>query len=178
MNKKVVIISSTPRKNGNSYQLCEEFKRGAEESGNKVELISLRENKIGYCIACYACRKLGKCFQNDGMNEITEKLIDADVIVFATPIYFYDVSGQLKTFIDRLLPQYTKIKDKDFYFIATCADEREEAISSAIKTVNGFLDCVSNVRLKKVIYGTGLYETGEAKNTNISKEAYETGKNI
>lgn len=178
MGKKVVIISSTPRLNGNSHKLCEEFKRGAEETGNEVELISLRENKINYCIACYSCRNTGKCFQNDGMNEIIEKMIDADVLVFATPIYFYDVAGQLKTFIDRILPQYTKIRDKDFYFIATCADGRKEAISSSLQTINGFLDCVSNVNLKGVVYGTGLYNVGEAENSNKSKEAYQMGKNI
>ena len=112
------------------------------------------------------------------MNEILEKIIDADVLVFATPIYFYDVAGQLKAFIDRILPRYTEISDKDFYFIATCAEDDKEAISSSIQTVKGFLDCVSNVNLKGIVYGTGLYQTGEAKHSNKSKEAYEMGKNI
>ena len=178
MNKKVIIISSTPRKNGNSQILCEEFARGARENGNEVELISLRENKIDYCIACYACRNTKKCFQNDGMNEILEKMINADVLVFATPIYYYDVAGQLKTFIDRTLPRYTEIKNKDFYFLATCADDRREAITGALNTIQGFLDCVSNVKIKGVIYGTGVYTPGEVKNSDYLKEAYEMGKNI
>lgn len=178
MSKKVVIISSTPRKNGNSQILCESFKEGAIEAGNEVELISLRENKVNYCIACYACRNTGKCFQEDSMNEILEKIVEADVLVFATPIYFYDVAGQLKAFIDRILPRYTEIENKDFYFIATCADGNKEAISSSIQTVNGFLDCVSNVNLKGIIYGTGLYNVGESKDSKASREAYEMGKNI
>ena len=87
MSKKVVIISSTPRKNGNSQILCEAFEKGAKETGNDVELISLRENRINYCVGCYGCRKTGKCVQKDGMNEILDKMLDADVLVFGTPIY-------------------------------------------------------------------------------------------
>lgn len=178
MSKKVIIISSTPRKNGNSHRLCEEFKKGAIDSGNEAEIISLRENKINYCIGCYACKKTGKCFQKDGMNEILEKMINADVLVFATPIYFYDISGQLKTFIDRTIPQYSNIRNKDLYFIVTCADGRKEAAYSAIETIKGFLACVSNVKLKDIIYGTGLYDIGDVENSKPSEEAYRIGKNI
>lgn len=178
MGKKVLIISSTPRKNGNSHILCENFKKGAEEMGNEVELISLRENKINYCIGCYSCANTGKCFQNDGMNEILEKIISADVLVFATPIYFYDVVGQLKTFIDRIFPKYTEIENKDLYLIATCAEEEKSVISGAINTIEGFLECVENVELKGVLYGTGLHNVGEAEKSEKSKEAYEMGKNI
>ena len=178
MNKKVIIISSTPRKNGNSQILCEAFEKGAKESGNEVELISLRKNKINYCEACYGCRKTGKCVQKDGMNEILEKMLEADVLVLATPIYMYDVCGQLKTFIDRILPKYTEIKNKDLYFIATCAENDKNAISSAIQTVQGLIDCLEEVELKDVIYGTGLYDVGEAANSKTYSEAYQLGKNI
>ena len=110
--KKIVIISSTPRENGNSHILCEEFKKGAEKSGNEVELISLREKNIKYCIACEKCQKTGRCFRRDDMPKILDDIIEADVLVFASPIYFYNISGQLKTFIDRTLPKYREIKDK------------------------------------------------------------------
>lgn len=178
MSKKVVIISSTPRKNGNSQILCEAFEKGAKETENEVELISLRENRINYCVACYGCRNTGRCVQNDGMNEILDKMLEADVLVLATPIYMYDVCGQLKAFIDRILPKYTEIKNKDLYFIATCAENDKNAISSAIQTINGLIDCVENVELKEVVYGTGLYDVGEATNSKSYKEAYELGKNI
>lgn len=178
MNKNVVIISSTPRKNGNSQILSEAFAKGANESGNKVELISLRENKINYCLACYGCRNTGKCVQNDGMNEILDKIIAADVLVFATPIYMYDVCGQLKTFIDRIFPKYEEIKDKDLYYIATCAENNNKAIESSILTIEGFLECVENVTLKNVIYGIGLHETGEATNSKFYSETYELGKKV
>ena len=178
MNKKVVIISSTPRKNGNSQILCEAFEKGAKEAGNEVDLISLRENKINFCIACYGCENTGVCIQNDGMNEILDKIVDTDVLVLASPIYMYDVCGQLKTFIDRILPKYTEIKNKDLYFIATCAEDDKNAISSAIQTVNGLIDCLEDVRLKEIVYGTGLYDIGEATDSKAYKKAYELGKNI
>ncbi len=178
MNKKVLIISSTPRKNGNSQILCEAFEKGAKESGHNVELISLRENRINYCIACYGCSNTGRCVQNDGMNEILDKMLEADVLVFATPIYMYDVCGQLKTFIDRILPKYEEIKDKDMYYIATCAENDTNAIESSILTINGLLECVENVTLKKVVYGIGLHGTGEATNSKSYDEAYDLGKNV
>lgn len=108
--KNVVIISSTPRANGNSFVLAKEFARGASDASNNVEIINLKDYDLNYCKGCFACFKIGKCVQNDGMNEIASKLIKADVIVFATPVYFYSVSGQLKVFIDRLVPVYKKNK--------------------------------------------------------------------
>ena len=107
--KNVLILSSSPRKDGNSDLLCQEFFKGAREAGHSVELVRIAEKKIGYCQACYACTRLGKCFQQDDMNELAAKMEQADVIVLATPVYFYSMSGQLKVFIDRLVPNYTKI---------------------------------------------------------------------
>lgn len=116
--KKVLIISGSPRKNGNSDILCDEFEKGASEAGHQVEKIRLQEKKIGYCMACYYCRNTKECVQKDDMTEIIAKLIGADVIVLATPVYFYSMDGQLKTMIDRVLPRYTEVANKDFYFIA------------------------------------------------------------
>ena len=176
--KKVIIISSSPREGGNSYKLCEEFKKGAEKSGNEVELISLADKKIKYCIACETCAETGKCIHEDGMDEILSKIIDADVLVFATPIYFYDISGQLKTFIDRTLPRFEEIENKDFYFIGSCSDRRQEAFDSALETIQGFLDSVKDVELKGVVYGKGAFELGEIDEKPSMQEAYEMGKNI
>lgn len=178
MSKKVVIISSTPRLNGNSQILCEAFKNGAVDAGNEVEFISLRENKINYCTGCYACRKIGKCVQNDGMNEILEKMLEADVLVFGTPIYMYSVSGQLKTFLDRILPHYKDLKNKDLYYIATCAENDKKAIEGSVTTINGFLECAKGVTLKKVVYGIDLHGVGESANSKFYNEAYELGKKI
>ena len=81
--KKVLIISASPRKNGNSDLLCDEFARGAKEAGHEVEKIRLAEKNVGYCSGCYACQKLNKCVKNDDANELVEKMLSADVIVLA-----------------------------------------------------------------------------------------------
>lgn len=124
MSKKVLIISGSPRKGGNSDILCDRFREGAEAAGNTVEKVFLRSLKIGPCMACYGCRGKGVCVQKDDMEELLDQMVKADVLVLATPVYFYSMDGQLKTVIDRTLPRYTEIRDKDVYFIATAAAGR------------------------------------------------------
>ena len=173
--KNVVIISSTPRVGGNSEVLASEFMRGALDAGNKVELISLRDYKLNYCIGCYAC-KTGKCIYNDGMEEIKQKLIAADVIVFATPVYFYSMSGQLKVFIDRLVTFYQKIK-ADIYLIASQWDDDKEIMNNTFEAIRGLTrDCFVDCEEKGVIYGVGLNNKGDAlRNKDLMNEAYQMG---
>lgn len=103
--KKVLIISSSPRKNGNSQALCVQFAESAKESGNQVHLIRLAEKKIEFCYACDGCmRNGGTCVQKDDMAEILNLFQEADVLVLATPIYFYGITAQMKVFIDRTYP--------------------------------------------------------------------------
>ena len=111
MGKKVLILSSSPRRNGNSDLLCDRFAEGAGEAGHQVEKIRLAEKKIGYCTACYACRK-GKCPQLDDAPEILEKMLAADVIVLATPVYFYTMCAQLKALLDRTVAIFPRLTDK------------------------------------------------------------------
>lgn len=120
--KKVLILSGSPRKNGNSEMLCSEFKRGALESGNTVEMISLRDKNINYCTGCGVCNDTHRCVQSDDMAEILDKMLGADVIVMATPVYFYTMDTQMKTLIDRTVPRYTEMTNKEFYFILAAAD--------------------------------------------------------
>ena len=102
MPKKVLILSSSPRKGGNSDTLCDEFMRGAINSGNSVEKIFLRDKNIHYCTGCSVCSQYNKpCPQKDDAAEIIEKILASDVIVMATPVYFYTMSAQMKTLIDR-----------------------------------------------------------------------------
>lgn len=90
--KKVLILSGSPRKDGNSDLLCSEFMRGAQESGNEVQKIFVRSKKIVPCNACYYCRDHGgKCALNDDMSEILDAMQAADVIVMASPVYFYSI---------------------------------------------------------------------------------------
>ncbi len=180
MAKKVLIISGSPRTRGNSDILCDEFKRGALETGNEVEKIRLRDKKINYCMGCGVCNATGKCVQKDDMAELLQKMIEADVIVLATPVYFYAMNGQMKTFIDRTVPQYTKISNKDFYFIVTSADTIQKHLEKVVEGLRGFaVDCLDNTFEKGVVYGLGAWQKGEIEhNQEAMRTAYEFGKNV
>jgi len=176
MSKKVLIISSSPRKGGNSELLCEEFMKGAQAAGRSVEKIDLRDKKIGFCIGCGFCQTHpGKCSQRDDMNELLEKLVSADVLVLATPVYFYSMCAQLKVFIDRVCPRYTEVSNKKLYLIATAADTSKAALDGTIAGFRGFLDCLDDVEEAGILYGTGLHNLGDAKGKPIMKTAYDMG---
>ena len=178
MGKKVLILSGSPRKGGNSGLLCDEFLRGALEAGNDADKIRIAEKKIGFCSACYFCRNSGGCAKKDDMGPILQKMIDADVIVLASPVYFYSIDAQLKAVIDRTVARWTEIKNKDFYYIVTCADHDKESQERTLECFRGFADCVEGAEEKGIIYGTGVYQPGEITNTPAFQEAYEMGKSI
>ena len=179
MNKNVLILSGSPRKGGNSDLLCDEFLRGAVEAGHRVEKIRVAEKKIGYCSGCYFCQKSGGvCAKKDDMAELLQKIIDADVIVLASPVYFYSIDAQLKTVIDRTVARWTEVKDKEFYYIATCADEDEAAVERTLECFRGYADCVEGAREMGVIRAAGVYEPGKVKNTPAFMQAYEIGRTV
>lgn len=177
MCKKVLIISASPRKGGNSDILCDEFAKGAMEAGHHVEKVRLQELTIKGCMACYACKKAKDCIQKDDMSELLEKMISADVLVLATPVYFYSMDGQMKTMIDRTLPRYTEISNKDVYFIATAAAGKR-AMERTMDSLRGFTDCLPGAKVKGLIYGDGVYQKGEVVSTKVMKEAFAAGKAI
>ena len=179
MSKKVLILSSSPRKGGNSDLLCDEFMKGAKESGNDVEKIFIAERKINYCRGCGVCGSTHKCVMKDDMSEILDKMVSADVIVLATPVYFYSMNGQLKTLIDRTVSRYTEISNKDFYYIMSAADRGNNLLKRTIEGLRGFTeDCLSGAKEKGIIYGTGALEKGEIKNTPAFSQVYEMGRGI
>lgn len=176
MSKNILILSGSPRKGGNSDILCDEFARGASEVGHDVEKIRVAERKIGYCLACYACRDTGVCAIKDDMAEVMQKIIDADVLVLASPVYFYSIDAQLKALIDRTVARWTEVKDKEFYYIVTAADGEHEAAETTIACFRGYADCVEGAKEMGIVYGMGTYEKGEVKNTPAMNEAYEMGR--
>lgn len=178
MKKKVLVISASPRKGGNSDLLCDRFILGAQEAGHETEKIFLRDKNIHYCSGCGVCNNTHVCVQKDDMKPLLDKLVEADVIVLATPVYFYSMDGQLKTFIDRTVPRYTEISNKDFYFILTAADTDKKNLHRTVEALRGFTqDCLENSHEKAVIYGVGAWQAGEVKNTPAWEEAYQAGKN-
>lgn len=179
MIKKVLIISSSPRRGGNSDTLCDEFQRGAQDAGHQVEKVCLRELDIHYCTGCGVCNSGKPCPQHDDAAALLEKMVQADVIVLATPVYFYTMSAQLKTLIDRSCPRYTEISHKDFYFIATMADTDEAMMERTFESLRGFTDgCLTDAREKGIIRGAGVWQKGEIKESPCMKQAYHMGYSV
>lgn len=179
MSKNVLILSASFRKHGNSDLLCDEFARGAHEAGHKVEKIFINDKKINYCRGCGICNTTHRCIQKDDMEEILNKMIAADVIVMATPVYFYSMNGQMKTLIDRTVPRYTEISGKDFYFIVAAADNNRANMQKTLEGFRGFTeDCLPGAVEKGIIYGTGAWNIGDIKGSPAMKEAFEAGRKI
>lgn len=178
MGKKVLILSGSPRKGGNSDLLCDEFMRGAMESGNEVEKIRVASKKIAPCSACYYCKNSGECVHKDDMAEILQKMIDADVLVLASPVYFYSINAQLKAVIDRTVARWLEVKNKEFYYIATMADESLSSAKTTIDCFRGYADCVEGDVERGIIIGNGVYELGTIKDTPVMNKAYEMGRNV
>lgn len=177
MSKNILVIVSTPRKNGNSEILSDRFIEGAKEAGYKTVKVCLRELKIGYCMACGYCLSSGGiCVQKDDMSKILDEMHKSDVIVFSTPVYKSCMCAQLKTVIDRMFAGNATLIDKDFYFIATAADS-DEAITSTMESMRGATYALKNAKIKGEIYGGNACNAGDIMNSSAMQEAYEKGKN-
>ena len=179
MSKHVLIINSSPRKGGNSETLAAFFAKGAEEAGHKVETVYLREKKYGFCKGCLACLKVGHCVIGDDAVEIAARMHDADVLVFATPVYYYSVSGQLKTMLDRANPLF----DSDYaftkaYLLATAAEDGEETVEGTVKAVQGWVDCFERCELAGTVFAGGVNGVGDIAGHPALEEAYQMGKEI
>ena len=172
MSKKVLILSASPRKGGNSDVLCDTFLRGATAAGHSVEKIFLRDKNIHYCTGCGVCNRTHRCVQKDDMAEILDKMVAADVIVLATPVYFYTMDGQMKTLIDRTVPRYTEMTDKEFYYIMTAADTERANLEKTVEGLRGFtLDCLDRAVEKGILYGVGAWEKGDILRTPAVQQA-------
>ena len=178
MSKKVLIISSTPRKGGNSDKLCDAFAEGAKEAGNEVEKVRIADLKIGYCTGCYACQKTGKCAIKDDAWGVIDKMMAADVIVLASPVYFYSICAQLKALIDRTVVVYPNLTNKRFYYLLTMADTERAKFDGPIAALRGFLDCYEGSKEAGMVCADGVYELGTIDGTKFLAEAKKLGKRI
>lgn len=177
--KKIAIIASSPRKSGNSNTLVKEFTRGAEEAGNAVQTVFLKDIQMDFCRGCMTCNQTLKCVINDDVREVLETMKTADVIVFATPVYYYSVSGQLKTFFDRTSPLFAdKYQFTDVYLLATAAEDEPETVAGTKTAVMGWIDCYPGTRLVKTVFAGGVDAVGEIEGHTALQQAYETGKNV
>ena len=178
--KNVLIISTSLRGGSNSELLAKECAKGAEEAGNCVELLSLKGKKIQYCIGCLSCIKTGKCVQKDDAPEIMEKLRRADVLVFATPIYYYEMSGQMKTLLDRMNPLYSSdYAFREVYMIATAADGGDSTFEKAYNGLRGWVDCFPKAKLCGLVAGEEIGDPKDAVNhPDVMEKAYRLGKEV
>lgn len=179
MGKRVLIISTSLRGGGNSEALALEFAKGAREAGHSAELVSLRDKTIGFCTGCLACQKTLRCVIRDDADLIAQKMLTAEVIAFATPIYYYEMSGQMKTMLDRSNPLYpSDYAFRDIYLLAAAADEEEQAMDGAVKGLMGWIECFEKTSLKGVVRSTGVTDAGDVKGAPVFLDAYALGKAI
>ena len=175
--KKVLIISSSPRKNSNSEALCMAFADGARESGHEVEVISLRDKTISFCHGCFACQTTKECVIKDDASQICRKALTADVLVFASPIYYYEMSGQLKTMLDRLNPLYpADYSFTDVYFLSSAAEDEDHVPERAVNGVDGWVECFEKAHLAGTVFMGGVTAVGEKPDHPALEEARELGR--
>lgn len=179
MCAKVLILSGSPRKGGNTETLCSKFAEGAKDAGHDVETVRVCEKDIHFCTGCDSCVKSGRCIYKDDMEEIREKMLDADVLVFSSPVYFYTISAQIKALIDRMVPFYTKLDNKQVYIIVAAADPDESMLELAVDSFRGLTrDCMEGAVEKGVIKATGVWEKGAVDVTDFPRQAYLMGKSV
>jgi multimeric flavodoxin WrbA len=178
MGKKVLILSGSPRKNGNTDALCQKFKQGAESAGHLVDLVRLSELELKACIGCNVCRTKGRqCVFPDAMTNLIARLEVADVVVLATPVYFYGVTAQMKTFMDRMYAHHELVNKTYYLLVVGAAPEAQyfELISNSLKA---FVSCLGPSDTREVIYGTGVTQVGDIQSNPAMEQAHRAGLNI
>lgn len=177
--KKVIVISTSLRHGSNSDMLADKFAEGARSAGNDVEKISLAGKEINFCKGCLACQTLGKCVINDDVNAIMAKVLEADVVAWATPIYYYEMSGQMKTLIDRMNALYPlDYKFRDIYLLTVAAEEDEDTPKRAEAGLTGWIDCYPKTRLVGTLFCGGVNAPGDIKGNAKLQQAFELGTKI
>lgn len=177
---KVLVISTSLRARSNTDILTEKLVEGARSAGHQTELISLKGKTIKFCIGCLACQKTQKCIQKDDAVEIAEKVKNADILVFSTPIYYYEMSGQMKTLLDRLNPLYTAdYSFRSVYLLAAAAEEEEWVPQNAVQGLQGWIDCFEKAAAGGYRFYGGLTAPGEAAGkTEALEDAYRFGTEL
>ena len=177
--KRVIVISTSLRHGSNSDMLADKFVEGALGAGNDVEKISLIGKEVQFCKGCFACQKLGRCVIKDDVNDIMAKVLEADVVCWATPIYYYEMSGQMKTLIDRMNAMNPKdYRIRDVYLLTTAAEDEENTPKRAESGLQGWIDCFSKSRLAGTLFCGGVNDPRDIAGNAKLQEAFELGKAI
>ena len=177
--KKILIVSASPRVNSNSEALAQAFARGAQDAGHETELISLRGKTVQFCRGCFVCQEKLRCVIRDDADAICQKALYADVLVFATPIYYYEMSGQLKTLLDRLNPLFpSDYAFRDVFLLTAAAEDEESVPQRAVSGVEGWIACFAQARLAGTVFMGGVTAAGENPQHPALEQAYRMGNSL
>lgn len=178
-HKKVLIISGSPRKGGNTDLLCDEFARGAAEAGGDIEKIFLADHQINFFTEADEQRTGDSAHvAKDDAPWIVDKMVEADIIVLASPVYYMNITGQMKTLIDRTFSRFREMTNKEFFYITACADPSESTADYGINGLRGFVMCLPNPTERGWVKALGMGRKGGVKGTAYMDEAYQLGKKI
>ena len=179
MSKKVLIVASSPRRNGNSNNLAEAFAKGAAQAGNQVETVYLCEKNIGVCRGCLSCQTTQRCVIQDDADAIVQKMGAADVLAFATPIYYYGMSGQMKTMLDRANPLFPPdYAFRDVYLLTAAAEDDPETPEGAVHGLQGWISCFEKASLAGNVFAGGVTDAGDIEGHPALQTAFEMGSRI
>lgn len=176
---KIMILEGSPNKKGSSNLLATEFIRGAKEAGHLVQIVDAAHAEIHPCTGCIYCGYEGPCVQNDDMNRIREMILDADMLVFVTPLYYYGMSAQLKTLIDRFCAFNSSVQRKRMKsaLLAVAWNDDNwtfEALEVHYKTLVRYL----NLMDMGMVLGAGCGTPEMTRRSKFPKLAYELGKRL
>ena len=176
---RIVVLEGSPNKNGSSNMLANKFIEGAEKSGNSVKVISAPHINISPCTGCIHCGYEGPCALNDDMQWVKSEILSSDMIVFVTPLYYYGMSAQLKTLIDRFCSFNSSLQRKHMksamLSVAWNSDDWTfEALETHYKRLVKYL----NLDNKGAIWGKDCGTPTMTKNSIYPDLAYEFGKNL
>lgn len=174
---KIVVLTGSPRRNGNTNHLAGQFIKGAEEAGHEVYRFDCAQRKVSPCIACNRCGMNGQCIFNDDFEQLRPHLVAADMVVFATPMYYFGFSSQLKTVIDRFYALNGQIKGsvKQSVLLMAYADtapEEAEPMLSHYHTLLRYLGWKDS----GTVVAAGMWPAGAVNGTEYSRQAYELGR--
>lgn len=190
--KKILIIQGGGRPKGNTAQLVDAFTKGAEESGHQVDTISLLKNEVKGCLGCNVCRCGKPCVQKDSFNDLVPKIKEADLLVFASPLYFWTISSRIKAFIERFyciaeedsnppFGRYEKYPEKDCALLMTAADNFFWTFEQAVSYYQFTLINYIGFHNKGTILAGGCGDTNgkpQIEKTDHLKTAYQFGRDI
>ena len=190
--KKILVVMGGGRPKGNTAQLVDAFVKGVEEAGHLVEKVSLLKTEVKGCLGCNVCRYGKQCVQKDGFNELVPKIKGADLVVFASPLYFWTISSKLKAFIERFYciaeedadppyGRYERYPVKDSALLMTSADEFFWTFEQAVSYYQFAVVNYIGVHDRGMVLAGGCGDTNgkpQIDKTGYLREAYEFGKNL